>query len=78
MVPSCENHRICVERTPIRKLQPILCKVGYLAVVLEFNFPIYDQLACADVCVSDYGSVTKKTPCDGRTEVVPAGLCPRE
>ncbi len=64
-VPSCENHRICVERAPIRKLQPVLCKAGNLAVVLEFNLSVYDQLARANVCVSCfYGSVTKKVGSD--------------
>jgi hypothetical protein len=52
-VPGRENHRICIERAPICKLQPVLCKTGYLTVVLEFNLSVYDQLTRANICVSD-------------------------
>lgn len=52
VVPSRKDHGICIERTPVVKLQTVLGEAGNLGVILEFNLPIDDQLARANVCES--------------------------
>ena len=49
-LPSRKDHGICIERTPIVKLQTLGCEAGYLGVILELNLPIDYQLARANVC----------------------------
>ena len=77
-LPSRKNYRICIERAPIIELKAILRESGYLRVILEFNLPIDDQLACANVCPSRQrvSSDTRNGVWKIRTKVVSASLAP--
>src|SRR5882757_5416628 len=91
-LPGREYHSVRIERAPIRKLQSCLGKAGYLGVILEFNLPVYDQLARADICASrSMRSVTclmksgaawkshqsnNRWPCSTRAGGTPCLLCP--
>lgn len=48
-LPGCEDHDVCFELCPIRKLEPFLGEALDGAPVLEFNIAIDDVLACAGI-----------------------------